>query len=104
VPASASTRSIGFATPDAHPKGRYDAQVAVPEGGIGGVQVGLCGSSEVGAGDTRFPLEDDPFAAPAREATPGRPVPTWLAPAGGLVLLGLLGAVVRRARRRTAAG
>jgi hypothetical protein len=96
--------TVGFATPDAHPQGRYDAQVAVPEGGIGGVQVGLRGSSDVGAGDAFFPLENDPFAAPAREATPGRPVPTWLAPAGGLVLLGLLGAVVRRARRRTAAG
>jgi hypothetical protein len=100
--------TIGFATPDAHPQGRYDVQVAVPEGGIGGVQIGLRGSSDGAASDELFPLENDPFAAPAREtagqeATSGRPLPAWLALAGGLVLLGVLGAVVWRARWRTAA-
>jgi hypothetical protein len=39
--ASDGRPTIGFATPDAHPQGRYDAQVAVPKGGIGGVQIGL---------------------------------------------------------------
>ena len=107
--ASGGRPTIGFATPDAHPQGRYDAQVAVPEGGIGGVQIGLGGSSDGGASDVLFPLENDPFAAPARgvaagqEATSGRPLPTWLALAGALALLGLLGAVVWRARWRTAA-
>jgi hypothetical protein len=38
--ASGGRPTIGFATPDAHPQGRYDAQVAVSEGGIGGVQIG----------------------------------------------------------------
>lgn len=107
--ASGGRPTIGFATPDAHPQGRYDAQVAVPEGGIGGVQIGLRGSSDVGASDTLFPLENDPLAAPARgvaagqQAPPGRPFPMWLALAGGLALLGVLGAVVWRARWRTAA-
>jgi hypothetical protein len=107
--ASGGRPTIGFATPDAHPQGRYDAQVAVPNGGIGGVQIGLRGSSDGAPSDELFPLENDPLAAPARgvaagqEATPGRPWPTWLALAGALALLGVLGAVVWRARWRTAA-
>jgi hypothetical protein len=103
--ASGGRPTIGFATPDAHPQGRYDARVAVPEGGIGGVQIGLRGSTDV-----LFPLENDPFAAPARgvaagrEAPPGRPSPAWLVPAGALALLGLLGVALWRARGRTATG
>src|SRR5215216_3077186 len=58
--ASGGRPTTGFATPDAHPQGRYDARVAVPEGGIGGVQIGLRGSS-----DALFRLENDPFAPPA---------------------------------------
>jgi hypothetical protein len=102
--ASGGRPTIGFATPDAHPQGRYDAQVVVPEGGIGGVQIGLRGSTDV-----LFPLENDPFAAPTRgvaagrEAPPGRPLPAWLVPAGALALLGVLGVVVWRVRWRTAA-
>jgi hypothetical protein len=101
--------TIGFATPQAHPQGRYDAQVAVPEGGIGGVQIGLRGSIDGAASDELFALENDPLAAPAggvatgQEAPPGRPVPAWLALAGALALLGRLGAVVWRARWRTTA-
>ena len=107
--ATGSRPTIGFATPDAHPQGRYDAQVAVPKGGIGGVQLGLRGSSNGGPSDVLFPLENDPFAAPARgvaaghEATSGKPLPTWLALAGALVLLGVVVAVVWRGRWRMAA-
>jgi hypothetical protein len=107
--ASGGMSTTGFATPDAHPQGRYDAQVAVPKGGIGGVQIGLRGSSDGSASDALFPLENDPFATPARgvaagqEATSGRPLPTWLALAGVLALLGVLGAVVWRARWRKVA-
>jgi hypothetical protein len=107
--ASGGRPTIGFATPDAHPQGRYDAQVAVPEGGIGGVQIGLRGSSDGAASDELFPLESDPLAAPAsgvaagQEAPLGKPLPGWLALAGALALLGVLGAVVWRARWRTAA-
>jgi hypothetical protein len=106
--ASGGASTVGFATPDAHPQGRYDAQVAVPDGGIGGVEVGLRGSSDVGASDSFFPLENDPFAAPARgaavghQAIPDGPVPVWLV--GALALLGVAGTVAWRARRRTAAG
>jgi hypothetical protein len=88
--------TTGFATPDAHPQGRYDARVAVPEGGIGGVQIGLRGSSDV-----LFPLENDPFARSA--GGEDRPFPTWPALAGALALLGVVGAVVWRARRLTSA-
>jgi hypothetical protein len=98
--ASGGRPTIGFATPDAHPQGRYDARVAVPAGGIGGVQIGLRG----GGDDALFPLENDPFAAPARgaataqAAAPGRPVPVWPALAGALALLGVLAAVMWRGR------
>jgi hypothetical protein len=101
--------TIGFATPDSHPQGRYDAQVAVPEGGIGGVQIGLRGSSDGAASDVLFSLENDPLAAPARgvaagqEVPSGTPLPAWFALAGALALLGVSGAVVWRARWRTAA-
>jgi hypothetical protein len=107
--ASGGRPTIGFATPDAHPQGRYDAQVAVPEGGIGGVQIGLGGASDGRASDVLFPLENDPFATPARgvadgqEATSGKPLLTWLALAIALALLWVLGVVVWRARWRTAA-
>jgi hypothetical protein len=107
--ATGGRSTTGFATPDAHPQGRYDAQVAVPEGGIGGVQIGLGGASDVGGGDTLFPLENDPFAAADRGAAagravpPDRPLPAWPALAGALGLLGVLAAVVWRARWRTPA-
>jgi hypothetical protein len=100
--ASGGRPRIGLATPDAHPQGRYDARVAVPAGGIGGVQVGLGGDG--GGGDTLFLLENDPFAAPARgaaagqQAAPDRGVPVWPALAGALALLGVLAAVIWRGR------
>jgi hypothetical protein len=97
--ASGGRPTVGLATPDAHPQGRYDAQVAVPEGGIGGIQIGLGDAGNVGVGETLFPLENDPFAAPGRRVD--RPVPAWLALAGGLALLGVLGTVGWRARWRT---
>jgi hypothetical protein len=99
--ASGGRPTIGFATPDAHPQGRYDAQVAVPEGGIGGVQIGLGGSSDGGASDVLFPLENDPFAAAAGGVD--RPLSMWLTLAGALALLGVLGAAVWRAWWRAAA-
>jgi hypothetical protein len=53
--ASGDRPTIGFATPDAHPQGRYDAQVGVPKGGIGGVRIGLRGD---GDGDAGQPLPE----------------------------------------------
>jgi hypothetical protein len=75
--------------------------VAVPEGGIGGVQIGLGGSSDGGASDVLFPLENDPFAAAAGGVD--RPLSMWLTLAGALALLGVLGAAVWRAWWRAAA-
>jgi hypothetical protein len=103
--ASGGRPTSGFATPEAHPQGRYDAHVVVPEGGIGAVQIGLRGTSDGASSDVLFPLEDDPFAAPARgsattqEATSDNSLPAWPA----LALLAVLGAVIWRARWRTAA-
>jgi hypothetical protein len=94
--ASGGRSTTGFATPDAHPQGRYEARVAVPEGGVGGVQIGLRGSS-----DMLFPLETDPFAAPA--GGEDRPGPAWLILAGALALLAAVGVVVWRARRLASA-
>jgi hypothetical protein len=55
--------TIGFATPTAHEDGRYDARIAVPQGGIGGVRAGLRGSTDV-----VFPVVNDPFARCDAEA------------------------------------
>jgi hypothetical protein len=120
--ATGARSTVGFATPDAHPTGRYDAQVTVPEGGIGGVQVGLGGTSDGAAADTLFPLENDPFAAARGQgasargqgaaggqgaAAPRQTIPGWPAlvwHAGALALVGAFGMVAWRARRSTAAG
>jgi len=56
--ASGGPSTIGFASPTEHADGRYDAQVTVPPGGIGGIEIGLRGSS-----DTIFPLENDPISS-----------------------------------------
>jgi hypothetical protein len=45
--------TTGFAAQSA---GRYSAQVKVPRGGIGGIRVGLRGTTDI-----TFPLENDPF-------------------------------------------
>jgi hypothetical protein len=50
--ASATT---GF-SPQTRQTGRYSAQVKVPEGGIGGIRMGLRGTTDI-----VFPLENDPF-------------------------------------------
>ena len=51
--------TVGFASPTAHEDGHYAADVSVPTGGIGGVRMGLRGSTDV-----FFPLENDPFTSP----------------------------------------
>jgi hypothetical protein len=48
--------TIGFAPQSA---GRYTARVTVPDGGIGGVRMGLRGTTDI-----FFPLENDPFRSP----------------------------------------
>jgi len=53
--------TTGFASATTgHPDGRYAATVEVPPGGIGGVRLGLRGTTDV-----FFPLTNDPFASAA---------------------------------------
>jgi hypothetical protein len=104
--AAGGAATMAFATADAHPLGHYDAQVTVPNGGIGGVEIGLRGTT-----DMVFPLENDPLAVPAaapvaraREATSGSSLPTLLALASVLAILsiaGVLGFLARRAWRQS---
>jgi hypothetical protein len=51
--------TVGFAPTGAYADGRYAAHVGVPEGGIGGVRLGLRGTT-----DLPFPVDNDPFASP----------------------------------------
>jgi hypothetical protein len=48
-----------------HPDGRYDASVSVPAGGIGGIQIGLHGTTDIFA-----PVEDSPFVQSALLSRP----------------------------------
>jgi hypothetical protein len=79
--ASGGRPTVGFATPVAHPQGRYDAQVAVPEGGIGGIQIGLGDVGNVGVGETLFPLGTTPSPRQAAGWT-GQFRRGWRWPAG----------------------
>jgi hypothetical protein len=51
--------SFGFAREGVHPVSPYTTDVKVPAGGIGGVRVGLRGTTDI-----YFPLENDPFTSP----------------------------------------
>jgi hypothetical protein len=65
--ASGGEPRVGFASPGAHPDGRYTAEIKVPEGGIGQVEVGLAGTSCSPDGcersDLMFPVEVSTAAA-----------------------------------------
>jgi hypothetical protein len=106
--ASGGRPTIGFATPEAHPQGGYDAQVAVPEGGIGGVQIGLRGTSDGGPSERAVPAGERPVgrSGPWGGRRAGDDLGAALAgvvgAGGALGLLGMLGAVVWRARWMTA--
>jgi len=94
--ASNGAPTIAFATATAHTDGRYDATVTVPEGGIGGVDIGLRGSTDV-----VFPLLNDPFVAGSGgDDGGGIAWAVWLLPA---VALGALLALAAR-RRGSARG
>jgi hypothetical protein len=99
--------TVGFDSGGAcrdHPGGDYAATVKVPEGGIGGIKIGLRGTTDV-----FFPLENDPLAAAAgpigssaKAASPTSP-PTGLVP--GLALASLVAlAVAAAALKRPGAG
>ncbi len=95
--------------------GRYVAEVRVPEGGIGGIRIGLEGIRIIGGrtedADVFFPIDNDPFATAAASggntgdsrsfppsAGGGKPLPILLLAAGALAASG---AILRR-RMRTA--
>jgi hypothetical protein len=93
--ASYGAPTIAFATPTAHPDGRYDATVTVPDGGIGSVEIGLRGTTDV-----VFPLIGDPLVAgTGGDGGDGLTPAVWIVPA--LVLAGVV--VALRRRRRFAA-
>jgi hypothetical protein len=71
--ASGAPAETGFAPTGSYARGDYAAAVAVPEGGIADVQIGLRGWTS-GAGGTRrsdllFPITNDPLPGPARVAS-----------------------------------
>ena len=76
--------TIGSASGASHEDGRYEATVAVPEGGIGGVQIGLRGIASdtdgTHASDMFFPITNNPPPAvtdptPAAGGTEPAPAP-----------------------------
>jgi hypothetical protein len=76
------------------PRGRFVADVAVPEGGIGEIEIGLEGTTMYADGRTQdadvyFPVDNNPLAAPAGDPGPGasQMSPIWLAAGGALVAL-----------------
>jgi LPXTG-motif cell wall-anchored protein len=105
--------------------GRYEATVLVPEGGIGGVQIGLQGWASDPEGTHRsdlfFPITNNPLpavqetspaelaeSAPARaapEATGGSISPLWMALVGLTLIAAaaVLVVLLLRRRRRPAA-
>lgn len=98
--ATRDTPSMAYASNNAtgHPTGEYRAEVTVPAGGVGEVQIGIMGSSEV-----LFPLQDAlsgirsaeaPRPTAASQARPSV-VPAIVAGAASLLILGLLLRAVR---------
>jgi hypothetical protein len=105
--ASGAAAETGFARTDVHSDGEYAATVAVPEGGIGDVQLGLVGwvSDPQGTrrSDAFFPIANDPLPGAARVASPGDRADassTWiLVGIAGLLAFVIVVAALRRTRR-----
>ncbi len=74
---SASGAASTVATATFQAGGSYAATVTVPEGGIGGVQIGIHGLSSVGGrADLLFPITNDPVHGQARLVPNASPTPT----------------------------
>jgi hypothetical protein len=111
--ASGAAAEAGFARQD---RGYYTATVAVPEGGIGDVQIGIRGwvSGHVTRrpSDLLFPITNDPLPGVARIASPAPAEPsseraesgprTWIIAAvvASLIVIGVAFVVARRKPRR----
>jgi hypothetical protein len=106
--ASGAASNTGFAEGD---RGTFTATVAVPEGGIGDVQIGLRGYTSgvrSGQGDLLFPITNDPLPGKPRVASPPSAPPAsepreaaWrtrllVLAAGALLAIAAVGAFARR--------
>ncbi|HEX8156399.1 MAG TPA: hypothetical protein VF526_03335 [Solirubrobacteraceae bacterium] len=85
------------------PTGRYTATAIVPQGGIGGIDLGLEGVTSVAGeaprrADVFFPIDNDPFATGAQRASGGAPPLLWIG--WGLLVCIALVVGARHARRR----
>jgi len=105
--ATGARAKTGFAPAGSHATGEYAARVAVPEGGIGKVEMGLRGWSTGPTGtheaDVLFPIANEPTAPAARTPWLLILVGAFLAALAALWLArrraGPSGARSRRARR-----
>lgn len=102
--ASGGSPTVGFAAPGSHRDGRYNAQVEVPQGGIGDVQVGLRGTGET------FLVENNPFQRQATrtvssgsQAVANKPPLLVAALVAVLAVLLALGLIIDRHTRAAAA-
>lgn len=116
--------TTGFASGDGGSRGRYEATIVVPEGGIAGVQIALMGWANGDPAPVAFPITNDPLPPVADDPpipgeaeatpTPAPPVPTEDTARGRPALWGGLGVVaalalaglallVRRRRRPASA-
>jgi hypothetical protein len=92
--------TIGSASDTAHSTGEYEALVAVPEGGIGGIQIALRGWADGEPSPLVFPITNNPLpevsAAPKAAAAPSptRPAPIPESNAGSRASWIVLGVVV----------
>jgi hypothetical protein len=70
-----ATATEGFAGPTTDADGRYRASLAVPEGGLGAIEIGVAGIQTIGNGpgtraDWLFRVANSPFGAlPAQPST-----------------------------------
>lgn len=118
ISATGAPPKEGFAAFESGADGTYEASVAVPEGGIGDIEIGIQGTSS-GAGGTRrsdllFPITNDPLptavitgsATPAPDASSSEPAagPSLRLPillgVGGLLIAGAIASFALRHRKR----
>jgi hypothetical protein len=118
--ASGGASTEGVAPVGAHAAGEYEATVAVPEGGIRAVEIGLAGWVGDAQGTRRsdliFPITNDPIPSAPPIASPGPDGPApggsdgasrWVLAVVAILLcvpVGLAGALVVRRRRGRAVG
>jgi hypothetical protein len=108
VSASGAAATTGYAPAGDYENGRYRATVAVPEGGIADVRIGLRGFSSGATGyrqaDMLFPITNDPMPGAARVVrSEGGVSTTWIVVLAGLAAACVLLAIASRRQRGYAA-